>query len=210
MKNRREKAFDRRQKKAIECFKSAELSIGPIEKGMSIFGITRGQFSMIDIVLYAIDELEDCELSLWTWCIADYEIKCVETLMNSGKLKKATLIIDSSARGKNLDILNTWIEKFGLESVRFVVNHSKIATIKSKDLELLIRGSMNLNNNPRFEQFDIDEGCAGFDLVKEIESELPILSLNHTSKEVRKASKIDQSWTQQQLIPFGKTKVWAK
>lgn len=210
MVGRREKANIRREKKAIECFKSAELSIGPIEKNMSIFGITRGQFSMIDVVLYTLEGLDDCELSLWTWCIADYEVKCIQALMESGKLKKATLIIDSSARGKNSDILNDWIEKFGIESVRFVVNHSKIATIKSGDLEFLIRGSMNLNNNPRFEQFDIDEGCDGFNLVKEIESELPILQLNHSSQESRKASKINESWTQEELIPFTKTKVWAK
>lgn len=204
--------LDNRKKKAAECFKCAAESIGAVEKNMSIFGITRGQFSMIDVILYMIENIDgEVDLSLWTWCIADYEIKCVEALRDSGKLRNAILVIDSMARKKNHDFLQTWIKKFGLDSVRFVVNHSKIATIEANGLKFLVRGSMNLNNNPRFEQFDIDEGHPGFDLVKKIESELPILEYNHDNSEARNASKVESAWNQEELKFFtNKRKVWAK
>ena len=130
--------------------------------------------------------------------------------MANKKIKSALLVIDSSARVKNKELLLNWISIFGKESIRYVVNHSKIATIKTDDAEYLIRGSMNLNNNPRFEQFDIDEGHDGFGLVKNIESELPILSFSHQNTDARRASKINKSWAQEELIPFGRQKTWAK
>ena len=158
----------------------------------------------------AIECFKNVEISVWTWCIADYEISCIEALMKSKQIAKATLIIDSYARCKNENLLLKWVKKFGEKSIRFVVNHSKISTIKCNDLEFLIRGSMNLNNNPRFEQFDIDEGSKGFQLVKDIEKDLPLLKFDHKKEDARKASKINNSWTQEDLLPFGKLKVWTK
>lgn len=212
MKSRSAIALEKRQAKAKECFKSAQYTIGDIYKGMSLFGITRGQFSMIDVILQIANQAKGkINLSLWTWCIADYEIKCIEALRDNGKIDKALLVIDSMARKKNHAFLMSWIAKFGPESVRFVVNHSKIATMEFDDMKFLIRGSMNLNNNPRFEQFDIDEGHEGFNLVKQIESELPFLEYNHDHVEARKASQIESAWSQCDLQPFFKQgKVWAK
>lgn len=41
-------AISARRKRAVESFKSATDCIGPLEPGISLFAITRGQFSMID------------------------------------------------------------------------------------------------------------------------------------------------------------------
>ena len=90
------------------------------------------------------------------------------------------------------------------------MNHAKIATLENERYRLLLRGSMNLNYNPRFEQFDLSEGCAGFDLIKQIENELPVLPPRHTYEDLRRASKLDNAFTEQQLIPFGGVKTWAK
>jgi hypothetical protein len=39
-----------KRNRAIEAFRSAGETIGPIEHGMSLFAVTRGQFSMIDMI----------------------------------------------------------------------------------------------------------------------------------------------------------------
>jgi hypothetical protein len=69
---------------------------------------------------------------------------------------------------------------------------------------------MNLNFNPRFEQFDITEGGADFDLVEEIEQEIPILQNNCTGAEIYKASRVSDSFSCEQLSLFSGAKVWAK
>jgi hypothetical protein len=121
---------------------------------------------MIDAILHCLDCVGKAEISLWTWTVAEYEIQCLERLMLDKRLTGAALVIDHGARGKNKALLDKWTSIFGPHSIKLVVNHSKIATIKSADYKLLLRGSMNLNFNPRFEQLDVREGGADYDLVK--------------------------------------------
>jgi len=144
-----------RRKRAVESFQTAAECIGKIEKGSSLFAITRGQFSMIDAILACLDQCGPAKVSLWTWTIAEYEIQCLERLRNDNRITEATLVIDHIGIKKNRTLLNQWQDQFGAQSVRFVVNHSKIATISDGIFTLLLRGSMNLNFNPRFEQFDL-------------------------------------------------------
>jgi len=199
-----------RRARAVESFKTAAECIGSIEPGTSLFAITRGQFSMIDAVLACLDQCGPSAISLWTWTIAEYEVECLERLRNDGRVTAATLVIDYGARNKNAELIRQWKNTFGENSVRYVVNHSKIATIESDKFRLLLRGSMNLNFNPRFEQFDLTEGGADFDLVKQIETELPLLLDNASGSSVYKASRVSEAFAPEQLEIFKGIKVWAK
>tara|TARA_E500000331_G_C16839016_1_gene532691 strand:- start:111 stop:482 length:372 start_codon:yes stop_codon:yes gene_type:complete len=46
-------------------------------------------------------------------------------------------------------------DNFGMDSVRVAANHSKFALIKAGEWRLVLFTSMNLNYNPRFENFQI-------------------------------------------------------
>jgi hypothetical protein len=198
-----------RRKVARESFKSAAETIGPVEPGMSLFAITRGQWSMIDAVLHVLDQVGPAAVSLWTWTVAEYEVQVLTRLRIDQRITAGRLVIDHGARNKNADIIADWKKQFGPESVRYVVNHAKIATVESvSGLKFLLRGSMNLNFNPRFEQFDITEGGPEFDLVREIETELPTLSDDCSGKEVYEASKLDNAFTVEQLQLFENPKPW--
>lgn len=199
-----------RRKTVVESFKTASDCIGVIEPGAALFAITRGQFSMIDATLACLDQCGPADISLWTWTVAEYEIECLERLRNDGRVRNALMVIDASVRHKNAGLIRQWESSFGQESVRYVVNHAKIVTIHSDRFKLLLRGSMNLNFNPRFEQFDLTEGGADFDLVKRIESELPILSNTASGNSIYKASKVAEAFDSQQLSMFSGVKTWAK
>ena len=199
-----------RRARSAESFKTAAECICEITPGVGLFAITRGQFSMIDAVLACLDQAGPSELSLWTWTVAEYEIECLQRLMSDGRVTKATLIIDYGARNKNAPLIAQWKSVFGGDSVRYVVNHAKIATIRSEKFKLLLRGSMNLNFNPRFEQFDLTEGGEDYDLVKQIESELPILSDKSSGKDAYAASRVAEAFDKCQLEMFSGVKVWAK
>ena len=58
------------RKRVVESFESAASTIGPIEKDMSLFCITRGQFSMIDAIYHCIDSIGPANVSIWTWTVA--------------------------------------------------------------------------------------------------------------------------------------------
>lgn len=184
-----------RRTRAVESFGTAAACIGEVTKGMALFAVTRGQFSMIDAVLAVLAQVGPARLTLWTWTIADYEVDVCVNLINDGRITSGELIIngerpklftEANTTGK---IIDKWRARFGPLSVKNVMNHSKIATVETADFRLLLRGSMNLNFNPRFEQLDITEGGPDFDLVRQIESELPVLPDHASSIDRHRASK---------------------
>lgn len=200
-----------RAARAVESFRSAAECIGPVTAGAAVFAVTRGQFSMIDAVLHVLDEVGRAErLSLWTWTIADYEVEVFRRLMRDGRIGAGCLVIDGGARVKNAGLIAGWRASFGPESVRYVMNHAKLATVEGAGLRVLLRGSMNLNHNPRFEQLDVSEGGPAFDLVREIEDGLPVLPDDADGAAVYRASRVSEAFEPEQLAVFKGLKVWAK
>lgn len=200
-----------RRTRAVESFGCAASAIGKVEAGMSMFAVTRGQWSMIDAVLHVLDQVGPAKLSLWTWTVAEYEVQVLTRLRQDRRVIGGRLVIDAGARTKNAGIIAEWKSSFGAGSVRYVTNHAKIARIETASgLKFLLRGSMNLNFNPRFEQFDITEGGMDFDLVEEIEDDLPLLEDNCTGKQVWAASRVGVAFEPEQLALFNGMKVWAK
>lgn len=209
--------------KTVESFKNAKLDIIPhLERGCHIFGITRGQYSLLDIVLAIVERYGPAELSVWTWAIAEYERDAIFGLIENGLVQKADLVIDFSTPRKHINqlqeskntseiVIKKWIEKFGKQSVRTVKTHAKIARIKCGDFYFVVRGSMNLNYNPRFEQFDITEGQECFDFVEQVEKSIKLLDpFECAERDAIEVSGLKDVFDYDQLNLFAKTKVWAK
>jgi hypothetical protein len=196
--------------RAVESLRSAAEAIGPIDPGLRVFLLTRGQFSMLDMVQHVIAEVGPCAVSVWTWAIADYEVEAMAALMARESIRSARLVVDRSAEQRSRPTIDAWRRRFGLEAVRVCKNHAKIARVWTADRRVVLRGSMNLNFNPRFEQADVTEGGPEFDLVGGVEDELPILPAGCTNAEAETASGLSLAFERSQLAMFDGLKVWAK
>jgi hypothetical protein len=199
-----------RVSRAVESFRNAADTIGAIEKGMALFAVTRGQFSMLDMVLHALNQIGPAHVSVWTWAIAEYEVEAMCGLMARTEILSGTIVIDQSAEKRNPVIIEQWRKRFDDESVKICRNHAKIARVWNDGYRLLLRGSLNLNWNPRYEQLDITEGGPDFDLVTRIESELKILPRAYSNADVESASGLNKAWEHGQLQMFAGTKTWQK
>jgi hypothetical protein len=162
----------------VEAFQNAALTLGTLQQGQHIFALTRGQFSMIDAILHVLSQLGEAHISVWTWTVAEYEVQCLNRLRSDERILSGLLVIDHGARAKNEHIIRQWQSVYGETSVRFVLNHAKIATVYNDTYKVLLRGSCNLNKNMRFENLDLTEGGEDFDLIKRVESGLEILPAN--------------------------------
>lgn len=217
----------KRAQRCVESFKTAAECIGPIETDMAVFAVTRGQFSMIDAVQHCLAEMGPSVLSIWTWCIADYEIETFESLLASRQITSATLVIDRAGEqqvaktrsfrasddkaSRQGQLLTHWRAKFGPQSIKVVLNHAKIATLDNGRHKVVVRGSMNLNHNPRFEQLDVTEGKGPFDLIRSIEQSLPDLPAHYTQHDLQSATGAHVLFTPEQLKPFQSSlKIWKK
>jgi hypothetical protein len=195
----------------VESFGCAADAIGPIESGMALFAITRGQWSMLDALLHVLDQVGRSKVSIWTWTVAAYEVEVLTRVRMDRRITDGLLVIDYGARAKNATIVGQWQKTFGLESVKHCRNHAKIATVESESgLRCLLRGSMNLNHNPRFEQFDLTEGGGDFDVIRRVEDDLPCLPNAATWLEVAQATKLPDAWEPGLLDFFQPATRWAK
>lgn len=200
----------RRRATARESLGSAAAAIGPLAADTAVFLLTRGQFSMLDMVIHCLNELGPAALSVWTWAIADYEVEAMGGLLGDRRLTAARLILDRSAEFRNTAVVDQWRDRFGVASVRVCKNHAKIARVWTADRRVLLRGSMNLNFNPRFEQADVTVNGEDFDLVAALEDTLPVLPRRCSNLEAEAASGVSRAFEMGELEAFRGLKPWAK
>ena len=115
---RKSSAIAARRKQSVEAFGSVAATLGRIEPGVSLFAVTRGQFSMLDCILHILGEIGPAHVSVWTWAIAEYEVQAFGGLLQRGDIVGARLIVDYSAGRRNGELLDAWRERFGPDTVR--------------------------------------------------------------------------------------------
>jgi hypothetical protein len=157
---------------AALCLDSARAALSGFERGSHVFGLTKGQFSMIDLAAAALEKTGPADVGLWTWAIADYEVQCVTAFMVDQRIRSFRLVLDYSGARRQTPLLVDLQTRFGADCLRITKTHAKIVTVSNDAWRATIRGSMNLNFNPRFEQFDISDGDESFDVVSGMMDEL--------------------------------------
>lgn len=135
---------------ALDC-------IGLLKPNCRMIGLTKGQFSLIDLIRAVLVSTGPAHLVISTWTTGIRDTENVEFLMQKGDLKSLVLLTDRSFVGRKPEYVQAIRRVFGDESIRITRTHAKFALIENDQWHVAIRSSMNLNRNPRFEQFDLDD-----------------------------------------------------
>ena len=150
----------------------AKKAIGPLYPGCEIYGFTKGQFSMIDILEHCIREAGPSEVVICTWSAASGDIQAANRLLSNNSITTLKFIIDYSFQSRKPQFCQELIKAFGEECIRVTSIHAKFALIKSSKTNLVLRTSMNLNFNPRFENFEISDDPTLMAFMEEIVAEI--------------------------------------
>jgi hypothetical protein len=134
---------------------SAKEALAEWAPPLSIFGFTKGQFSLIDIIEELLEKIGPSHLSISTWTAGNADVLRISDLLASGKLEGLRLLVDGSFAQRQPDILKSVVRHFGNSSLRVCNNHAKFFVMDSGETRVACKTSMNLNLNPRFEDFDI-------------------------------------------------------
>ena len=179
-------AFAKRKERAAEHLGSARGALASFARDGHVFGITKGQFSMIDIAAAVLEKTGPADVAVWTWCIADYEVDAIGAFLQSGDIRGFRLVMDWAGAQRDMPIVSQLQERFGLDCIRVTKTHAKIVMVSNADWKVVIRGSMNLNSNPRFEQFDVSDGGPAWDVMDGVMLEMwerarpiPVRKLKH-------------------------------
>jgi hypothetical protein len=146
-----------------ECFCGrARDALGRLEPGCQIFGFTKGQFSLMDLLIAIVSQTGPCEMDLSTWTAATADLEAAYKFSNRGEIRDLRFVVDRSFPTRQPDYCETLRERFGDEAIRVTRTHAKFVTARNDDWSIVCMTSMNLNHNPRFEDFflvDDDEVC---------------------------------------------------
>ncbi len=154
----------RRELRDVRKLKSAAEAIDGLDHDHEFYGFTRGQFSLIDLILSIQRITGPCHLTVSTWTAAQHELDTLYALCQRGDLTGTRWLIDFSMARREPAMTSQMRERFGWNNIRVAQIHAKFQMFQNPEWQIVLRSSMNLNMNPRCEDFTLahDPELAGF------------------------------------------------
>lgn len=119
-----------------------------------------------NIINAFIDRISEIYIS--TWSITPAGIACLENLSSNGCFKFALLTLDRTHSYKWMVSSGAYKCLQGKIEIRITAIHSKFIVLKLDDGSVLnFVGSMNLSNNPRWENLTITKDPADFEFYRD-------------------------------------------
>lgn len=157
-------------KKRFRTFKlgSASDAIGKLEGGDDIYCLTFGQFSLIDLLCATLQQTGPADVDIATWIAAQADLDVVEELLGRASINSFRLLVDRSFVRMKPQRCKRIEEMFGAGCIRSLNNHAKFIRIKNEKWNISIRTSMNLNQNPRMENFELTDDPTLCEFLKRV------------------------------------------
>jgi hypothetical protein len=166
-------------KRTLKTFphQSARESIGTLAAGARITGVTKGQFSLLDLIRAVSEQTGPAALTVSTWSTGIRDTENLGALINRGAFTSVSLCLDRSFAGRQPKYVEEVIRVWGHENIRMTRSHAKFFLLRNAAWNICVRSSMNLNRNPRLEQYDLDDSlelCEFFQgIIDEIFTKMP-------------------------------------
>lgn len=146
----------RRVLRTINAATAAE-AVGPITHGIEVYGLSKGQFSLIELIDHILQATGPADLTISTWTAAGADLAHAHALLGSGHVRTARWLVDYSFPSRQPAYCAQLRQRFGDDSIRCTANHAKFVLIRNETWDVVLRTSMNLNLNRRLESFEISE-----------------------------------------------------
>ena len=135
---------------------NAAATINGFDHDTDICGLTMGQFSLLDLIDATLQITGPAHVTISTWSAGFYDAEAAKRFRDSGRLLSIRFIMDNGKKRGQANATDV-ADIFGPDSVRATKSHAKFAIICNDHWNVLITGSMNLNLNPRIEQFEMTD-----------------------------------------------------
>lgn len=153
---RRENKPKRTVRRTFNAASAAE-SVGPILRGIEIYGISKGQFSLIELIEHCLAATGPADLTISTWSAANADLAHTQGFLMDGRVRSCRWLVDFSFPSRQPAYCRQLRERFGDANIVCTANHAKFVLIRNAEWNLTIRTSMNLNLNRRLESFEVSD-----------------------------------------------------
>ncbi len=151
---------------------TAATAIGPIVPGCEIFGVNKGQFSLINIIAHCLEATGPADVLISTWTASGADLGFAYELMRLGQIKHLRFVVDFSFPTRQPEYSAALRERFGDNCIRVTKVHAKFVVIRNEGWNLAIRSSMNFNDNRQLEWLEISDDPTMADFLESIVTEL--------------------------------------
>lgn len=155
-------------------FEPAAAAVSGFAPGGRIVGLTKGQFSLLHLICELVKITGPADIVCATWSAGLYDASVMKEMLDSGALTSFLLITDRSYSTRQKQYALSIEEAFGVDRIRTTNLHAKFVLISNDRFKICIRSSMNLNENKRCENFDIDDDPEIFDFYKSFVDEIEL------------------------------------
>lgn len=142
---------------------NSDMAVQTLKKDSRIMGLTRGCFSLIDLIHSVLKKTGPAHVICTTWSAGIKDVHQIEWMKDTELLKSFMLITDHSYVTRQQGYAASIEDIFGKENIRTSEVHAKFTLIYNEDWSIVIRTSMNLNANKTCENFEIDADQEIFD-----------------------------------------------
>lgn len=142
------------------------------KKGCRLMGLTRGLFSLIDLIHAVLVKTGPADVVCVTWSAGIKDAHQVQWMVRSDLIRSFQIVTDRSYRTRQPKYAVAISDLFGEENIRVTDIHAKFVLIANADHKVTIRTSMNLNANKTCENFEIDEDPAIYEFYNSFVSKV--------------------------------------
>lgn len=151
---------------------TAAQAIGEIQKNTDTFILTYGQFSLVDALLAILDQTGPAHVTISTWTAAHAHLDTAANLMGTADILSFRMIVDRSFKTRQPKYYHHMARLFGSDCIRQIRTHAKFMTIRNDKYDIVVRTSMNLNENPRLENLEVSESKEFADFFETIADDI--------------------------------------
>jgi hypothetical protein len=135
---------------------SAAAVVAQLERdGTELVGLTRGQFSLTELIEAVLAKTGPAELGISTWTAASASVESMLRLLQTGQVTGCRWLVDCTFIRRTPALVAEIRRQFGDDAIRVTRTHARFVTVVNREWQVAIRSSMNLNQNPRMESFEL-------------------------------------------------------
>lgn len=143
---------------------NAKTALAGLDHGTELYILTFGQFSLLDAVQAILEKTGPADVTISTWTAATADLSRAEQFLGDGRIKSLRFLVDRSFLTRQPGYARQLVKAFGDDAIRTTRTHAKFATIQNDQWSVVVRTSMNMNENPRLEHLEVghDQNLAAF------------------------------------------------
>jgi len=130
-------------------------AIGELKPDITVHGLTDGHYALIDVAQHILDQTQAKHVTLSTWTATGIDVRRLYALKKKFDLN-IEMLIDRSYITREPAYCEVMRELFGDANLRTWNCHAKFAIFRGGAFDVLLTTSMNLAQNKRIENYQIE------------------------------------------------------